>query len=148
MVQNNACYGSGKVVAVDKGSVLINIDQHQACEGCSLKSGCGHSLLSQKTKKQKSVLSLPLPNGTIKTGDKVEFSLQEHMILKAAVILYLPALVSFILGSLLGFWWGGVEVWSIVGGILGLILGLFFTYSIDKRLLFKAGFQPHIINIK
>ena len=142
---SEAYQGSGKVIAVNEGAVLIDLEQNNACDSCSLKQGCGHSFLSQKLKKNKSELLVSVEESSLHIGDKVAFEMQEDMVLKAAIILYLPALILFILGAVLGLKWGATEVWSILGSILGLFLGLFATYCLDKWFLIKEKFQPYLI---
>lgn len=138
----------GLVVSVNEDHVLVETQRSTGCSGCSSESGCGTSALSK--------LFVGTSKGPLKVkktvdcqvGDRVELWLDESRLLKHSFMAYgLPLIGLFVMAislskiaeSLLGQSSAIVELFAVVGGMLGLFLGWWITRRIYKPILPEIG---------
>ena len=122
------------ILRVEGGHVYLQARQTSSCDGCSLRSGCGHRLLDQifPGKTQTPVIaSLPVDAdpGDYKAGQSVSISMEEGALLKGAFLLYGLPLFGLLAGSMLTAAMGVHELLVLVGGMAGLTTGLLTVKS-------------------
>jgi sigma-E factor negative regulatory protein RseC len=102
---------SGRVVAIETDALWVETQQKTSCGNCAAQKGCGQSLLQQLYPARSNHLRVPLTgndpraNASARSyvvGDRVEFSLPDHIIVSGSLLLYLVPVIGLLLGSLLG----------------------------------------------
>ncbi|WP_198264676.1 SoxR reducing system RseC family protein [sulfur-oxidizing endosymbiont of Gigantopelta aegis] len=135
------------VIKCEQQYVWVQTQRQSSCGHCSVKNGCGTQLLSKvlgnKTTYVRCLNPDSLATQKLKEGDRVLIGLQESALLNGSFLMYLLPLASMILFAGLAVfsaksWWPeGVDLFSIIGALLGLVLG--FKIS---RLLTRCAPDP------
>ncbi len=102
-----------------------------------MNGACGTSLLERFFGRKRLLLTARNPIGA-QPGDEVVFGVSEDTLLKASFAAYLIPLLALIAGGIAGGALGeallpaGVEVLSVVGGIVGLAAALFWLVAFSR----------------
>lgn len=122
--------------------VFLETQNNPSCVSCSSKAGCGQ-VASIFTFKPKNKLKV---NNTLKLkeGDEVIVAMPTGTLLKATVLMYLLPLILLFLFSLIAKLALG-ESASIVGGVLGLLVGLVFVNRYSQQTRVSQEFQPKLL---
>ena len=127
----------------------VEVTRSAMCDGCSEAGSCISSLESGK--KALAVVKNPLG---ARAGDRVELSINQGVILRGTMILYLipvALLLAFIAGALFVnsfFGWGKSEnAVAALAGALGLALSFPLVRIISKRWKYLADQGPEISRI-
>lgn len=140
----------GIVRAVSQGLAEVECERRTACGSCSVKSGCGTSLLERFFGRRRGLLTAQ-DTLSVQPGDRVIVGVREEELLKAAVAAYLTPLLVMILGAVAGQWVGELllPAWadglSLLGGLAGLAVGLRFLALRFARPEPGAGLQAVIL---
>ena len=87
---------SAVVVKIENRQVWVESGQNDACGGCQQKASCTTHALGGVLKKN------PVPvdsNIQLKTGDQVIVAIDESLLLRAALVLYLAPLMALFTGA-------------------------------------------------
>jgi sigma-E factor negative regulatory protein RseC len=141
---------SGTVLTVSGALAEVACERRSACGACSVRSGCGTSLLNQLFGRRSRLLEARNPLGA-RPGDRVVVGIREDALVRAALSAYLAPLLAMILGAVAGEWlsshawpeWG--EGLSILGGAAGLATGLWGAAVLSARRAGDAGYQATIL---
>ncbi len=143
MIEENA-----HVIAIEGDVAWVETYRKSTCGSCSAKNSCGSSLLERFVGQRSTRLAVPLIEG-IKEGDEVVLGLDESSLLRGSFVTYmLPLLLMLILAVItptLSESWMNAEAASILGGIAGLGMGLFWLKRYAKRALIDGRFRPVIL---
>lgn len=130
------------VVSVESGIVKVIPERQSSCHSCSVKGGCGISVLSQLVGK-KQVAFVARSTIQVSVGDSVIISLRDGVLLLVSFVVYLLPIVLMGVGGLifptllaLTAISMTAEAASITGIFAGLAVGL-----LASRLFFN--FQSH-----
>lgn len=101
---------SGRVVAIEADALWVETQQQTTCGNCSVQKGCGQGLLQQLYPARQNHLRVLLAEHASTSdsatsyaiGDRVEFSLPDHIIVAGSALLYLVPIAGLLLGALLG----------------------------------------------
>ena len=139
------CHEEGMVSGVLPGNrVKVTVQRSEACHSCSAKGAC------QTLGGQTADLALILDNTVnAEPGDQVRITIEESALVKASLVLYLiPALClvgGALVGSLLAGKTGGdSNSTALVGSLVGLVLGLFMSWAMGKRMASGKTFIPRL----
>lgn len=142
------------ITATEGAFARVETQRSTACGGCAAKSACGTSVLGKLWGNRRASVKVlnPIDAGL---GEKVIIGLEESALTRASFAFYIVPLLSLILFAIFGQWlavwfnFTAVEPVSILGGLLGLMVGLrwlrFYTARIshDRRhqavILRRAG---------
>lgn len=127
-----------RVTAVQGDQAQVSIVSQSACGGCAAKSGCGTSVIASLFPQRQQQLRVTNSHHA-KPGDRVLIGLPESGLQRASLLLYGVPLLGLLGGALAGQHWGGSELQSILGGLLGASIGLWFVRWRSAR---GAGLQP------
>lgn len=140
-----------RVVAIEGDRALVQTQRRSACQSCSVKSGCGSSVLSTVVGTRSTQLSVENTlNASL--GDEVLLGMDENAMVQGSFLVYALPLLMLLVFALIGEQWAGaqqlnVELVSIVSGIAGFLIALWVTrYSVNKTRL-KHQIQPHMLRI-
>jgi sigma-E factor negative regulatory protein RseC len=112
-----------RIVAKDSDALWVETLAHSACGDCSAKSGCGTGLLERYLRTTQ-YLRIQLDSRSLnqyKLGDEIKLGMEESVVVRGSLLIYVIPLIGLLFGSGVGYQWG--EPGSIVGGIAGLVLG-------------------------
>jgi sigma-E factor negative regulatory protein RseC len=114
------------------GEIMIAVERSSACGNCAMSGLC----FTDDTKTIRLQARADFP---VKVGQIVRLSLEEGNLLKYSVITYLMPVILLITGAVIG---GSIRgggnsgnpLFSIIGGVTGLLIGLFLVKRYSKRL--------------
>lgn len=138
---------SAIVVKVDKRQVWVTSGQDSACSGCRQKSGCStHALAGILNKK-------PVPVDSefqLKTGDNVIVAIDEGLLLRASLLLYLAPLVVLFAGAGFVDWLVAdnnpyADLSIAAGALLSLLLALVLINKVQSLLLLNYYARPVVV---
>lgn len=144
MIEENA-----HVVAIEGDVVWVETYRKSTCGSCSAKNSCGSSILDRFVGQRSNRMAVSLIEG-IKEGDDVVLGLDESSLLRGSFAVYMLPLLSMLLmaataQALLSDGWMTSEAASILGGITGLGVGLFWLKAYAKRALIDGRFRPVVL---
>ena len=140
---------TGKVLAVESQCLWVETIRRSTCHSCSAQAGCGQGILNRAGLAKEHRLRVFL-NGMkaeqFAVGQFVQLSIPENILLRASVVAYLlPLLLFFVGASLTPELSGGGELYSVIGGALGLLLGLALVKLHAGRNRNNPDYQPQLI---
>ncbi|MFH0871522.1 MAG: SoxR reducing system RseC family protein [bacterium] len=122
--------------------MAVELPRSGACSKCGI--------CMQGEDQTKMILELENP-GRVRIGDWVTLELEGKRVLQAAAFAYGIPVVGLLLGALLGFYQAPSpaqgEVFTLIGGGLGLAVGLLLAVYLDRTWGKKGRFEPRIIEI-
>ncbi len=132
------------VVAVEGDYALLQTQRRSACQSCSVKQGCGTSVLSRVVGQRSTQLSV-LNTLSAQVGDEVIIGLEENALVHGSLLVYSLPLLMLLLFAVLGEYWAksqglGSEWIVIVSATLGFLLSLlvirlgFFNSKLSRRI--------------
>lgn len=122
-----------RVLGLQGGDALVEVGRQSACGSCAAKSGCGTSVVASLFPQRRQQLRVANTQAA-KPGDRVIIGLPEEGLQRASLLLYGAPLLGLLAGAGVGQQWGGSELQSILGGLLGAALGLWFVRWRSARL--------------
>ncbi|MCP3850276.1 MAG: SoxR reducing system RseC family protein [Gammaproteobacteria bacterium] len=139
------------VLKVEGDYVWVQTQRQSSCGQCSVKSGCGTSLLSQILgNKATHVRCHNQHSQHLVQGERVLVGLHESALLSGSLLVYFVPLLAMIVfaggGVLVAsiILPGNVDLISIVSAFFGLFIGLRFSNVISKKQA-NLNFEPVII---
>lgn len=124
------------VVAVEGQSAWVETERRSSCGSCEAK-GCGTGALSKVlgTKVQRMKVQNPIDS---QVGDTVILGIEEGVLIKGSLMVYIMPLMLMLAGGLLGQslapqWEMAPEGPSLLFGLLGLALGFLWLRRYNRR---------------
>ncbi len=134
----------------DDGYAIVETRQRAACGSCQSAGSCSTSVLSGLFKRRHNELRVLNPIAA-KPGERVIIGLQETALLKVSFLAYLLPLGCLLLMAVaaqqlsIHFVWMLGELPTILGGLLGLIIGLFLLRRSAARRAADPNYQAVIL---
>lgn len=133
------------VVDAHEGELLLEGIQRSACGACSARAGCGHRLLGRfKTPTIKAALAAD-DAFNYAPGQYVEVGIQEDLIVRASLLLYLLPLLGLLLGAGLVDYWRGAEWVTISAGVIGFFTGAGLVKRMSADDSFRHASQARVL---
>jgi len=138
---------SAIVVKVDKGEVWVTSAQNNACGGCQQKSGCSTNALAGILSKK----LVPVDSEfLLKTGDNVTVAIDESVLLRASLLLYIVPLIALFAGAGFTDWLLAdngpyVDLSIAAGALLSLFFALFLINKVQNLFLFNYYARPVVV---
>lgn len=135
-----------QIIEIDTARVKVAINSSSGCGACSAKSGCGNGILHRWLNPTRIMWIDADPEFCASSclDDAVKVGVDEQAFVRNALSLYLIPIMVFLTGAGLGYQFLG-EVASVLGGILGLVIGARLVRYLVKRSAYAAGFSPRIV---
>lgn len=133
------------VVEVSSQEVWVETCRQTACQSCSAKSSCGHSLLSKISSGKTQRLQVKTDK-ELQVGDQVVLGLDEGAFIRGSALVYLLPLLALIIGALTGeALFGQDSLMSFILAGAGLLAGFAYVrwYSWHHRQ--DAQYQPVVL---
>ncbi len=136
------------VIRVEGREALVESMQGGGCGHCDSEKGCGSGKLSQlfcsEPRRFRVRNDANVPVGTV-----VQIALAEGLLLRSALLMYMLPLLLLLCGAIVGAQFAHDErsrdVYSAIGGLLGLSLGFVIVKVISLRRNLSAVAQPIIL---
>jgi len=126
------------ITSCDGAFAQVETQRTTSCGQCQANSTCGTSLLNRFFGYRKVSVKALNPIDA-EPGDEVVVGLEESALTQASVMFYLVPILLLIGGAGCGQWlaewfnFSSTEPVSVVGGLLGLLIGLYWArYSANK----------------
>lgn len=136
-----------RVVALEPGIIWVETQAQSGCGSCAENSECGTGLL-QKYLQTSQYLRIEVSNGDearYQIGSELELGLDEGVMVRGSLLLYLLPLIGLLVGSGVGYNLGG-ELSSIVAGILGMFGSAAAVRWHANRNRFNPDYHPVILD--
>ena len=135
------------VVKIENHQVWVEGGQNSACGGCRQKASCTANALGGILKKK----SVPVDSGIqLKTGDEVIVAIDESLLLRASLLLYLLPLIALFTGA-------GIADWLLVdstryadlsiagSALMGFALSLWLINKTQSLLILNYYARPVVV---
>lgn len=133
------------VVEVSAEEVWVETCRQTACQSCSAKSSCGHSLLSKISSGKTQRLQVKTDK-ELQVGDQVVLGLDEGAFIRGSALVYLLPLLALIIGALAGdALFGQDSLMSFVLAGAGLLAGFAYVRWYSWRHRQDAQYQPVVL---
>lgn len=116
---------TGRVVAIEKDCLWVETIQQSACDSCAAQKGCGQRMMARmggRTTYIRVLLQGKNP-AQYQLDDQVQIGIQEEVVAKGSLIVYMVPLLGLVSGTVLGHGWNQTEWLSAIGGLAGFALG-------------------------
>lgn len=136
-----------KVVSVFNGEISVEIKRQSTCGSCSAKSSCGTSLIEKLLGQRNHHYSL-ISDMDVKPGDTVIIGLDEGSYLRGSFMVYSLPLIVMMLVAIVAHSLAdgrGSEFASIIGALIGFIIGLYLVKQFGRRVKSDSRYQPVIL---
>ena len=125
----------------------VEVHPKSSCGGCSASGVCGTAALSKVFGNKPTVTRVYNTLG-VKPGVRVVIGIHEKALSRISVMFYLVPLIALIILALLGqslaTWLGftAQEPFTILSGLVGLMVGLYLTRRFSERVNRDERYQP------
>ena len=135
------------VVKIENHQVWVEAGQNSACGGCLQKASCTTNALGSVIKKK----SVPVDSDMqLKTGDEVMVAIDENLLLRASLVLYLLPLIALITGAGIADWLLAdntlyADLWIAGSALLGFLLSLWLINKAQSLLILNYYARPVVV---
>ena len=141
---------------IEESAVVVKIENHQVwvesgpnsgCGGCQQKASCTTQAISSVLKKK----SVPVDSDIIlKVGDAVRVAIDENLLLRASLILYVLPLIALFTGAGMVDWLLADSVqykdlWVAASAVLSFLLSLWLINQAQYLLLLNHYARPVVV---
>lgn len=132
------------VIDVNEQQVLLQTQRKSACHSCSVKSGCGTSVLSKVVGKRSSRFTVE-KKFDVESGDSVIIAIDENALVQGSLLIYLFPLVFMMLAGITAEYLFATELMTILFVVLSFVCAMFFVRFVISVSTLKKSVQPHIV---
>ena len=132
------------VLEIRDQQALLQTQRKNACQSCSVKSGCGTSTLAKVVGNRSSQF---IVDNTldVHAGDQVVVAIDENALVQGSLLIYLLPLLSMLAAGIFAELFFSIELDTIVFSMVGFALSLFIVHYILPRSALKKSIQPHLL---
>ena len=134
------------VVKIENHQVWVESGPNSACGGCLQKASCATNAVGSVLKKK----SVPVDSDIqLKTGDEVMVAIDENLLLRASLLLYLVPLIALFAGAGMADWLLDskqyADLWIAASGLLGFLLSLWLINKAQGLLILSYYARPVVV---
>jgi sigma-E factor negative regulatory protein RseC len=135
------------VVKIENHQVWVENGQNSACGGCQQKSSCSSNALGNVLRKK----PVPVDSGMqLKTGDQVIVAIDESLLLRASLLLYMVPLIALFTGAGIADWLLAdkalyADLWIACSAVLSFILILWLINKAQSLLILNYYARPVVV---
>lgn len=120
---------TGRVIAVEPGSLWVETIRRSTCGSCSAAKGCGHGILNRMYDGHRNLLkvsSSAFPEGRFQVDDEVSIAIPEQVIVSSSFVVYIVPLLSTLIvaGMFAGLAPAASDLDTVLGAAVGFGLGV------------------------
>ena len=139
---------TGRVVEVRDQFAWIETVPKTSCNSCSVRSGCGTSVLAKVLGRRHTLVRVANPIGVV-VGDRVVIGISESGLVRGSLAVYFVPLVGLFFGAVGSHYLADstayAEVASIFGALAGFLAGLAWVQRFSRRTEQDARYQPVLL---
>jgi sigma-E factor negative regulatory protein RseC len=134
------------VMKIENHRVWVESRQNSACGGCQQKASCTTNALGSVLKKK----SVPVDSDIqLKTGDEVMVAIDESLLLRASILLYLVPLIALFTGAGIADWLLAdnalyADIWITVSALVSFLFSLWLINK-AQNLLILSYYAPPVV---
>jgi len=135
------------VVKIENHQVWVESGQNSACGGCLQKASCTTNAIGSVLKKK----AVPVDSDIqLKTGDQVMVAIDENLLLRASLLLYLAPLIALFTGAGMADWLLPVDahyadLWTAGSAALSFIVSLWLINKAQSLLILNYYARPVVV---
>ncbi|MDD5411758.1 MAG: SoxR reducing system RseC family protein, partial [Methylobacter sp.] len=134
------------VVKIENHQVWVESGPNSACGGCLQKASCATIAVGSVLKKK----SVPVDSDIqLKTGDEVMVAIDENLLLRASLLLYLVPLMALFTGAGIADWLSYnmqyADLWIASSGLLSFLLSLWLINKTQSLLILSYYARPVVV---
>lgn len=133
------------VVKIENHQVWVEAGPNSACGGCAQKTSCTTNAIGSVLKKK----SVPVDcDIQLKTGDQVMVAIDENLLLRASLLLYLLPLIGLFTGAGIADWWldnANQDLWIAGSALLSFVLILWLINKTQSLLILNYYARPVVV---
>jgi sigma-E factor negative regulatory protein RseC len=135
------------VVKIENHEVWVEGGQNSACGGCLQKTSCTANAIGSVLKKK----SVPVDSAIqLKTGDQVVVAIDENLLLRASLLLYLAPLIALFAGAGMADWLlpadaRYADLWTAGSAVLSFIVSLWLINKAQSLLILNYYARPVVV---
>ena len=135
------------VVKIENHQVWVESGQSSGCGGCQQKASCTTNAIGSVLKKK----SVPVDcDIQLKTGDEVVVAIDENLLLRASLLLYLMPLIALFTGAGIADWMlpdndQYADLWIAGSALLSFLLSLWLINKAQRLLILNYYARPVVI---
>jgi len=135
------------VVKIENHQVWVQSGQNSACGGCRQKASCTTNALGSVLKKK----SVPVDSGIqLKTGDEVIVAIDENLLLRASLLLYLAPLIALFAGAGITDWlladnFRYADLWIAGSALVSFVFSLWLINKAQSLLILNYYARPVVV---
>jgi sigma-E factor negative regulatory protein RseC len=135
------------VVKIENHQVWVVSGQNSACGRCQQKASCTTNALGSVLKKK----SVPVDcDIQLKTGDEVMVAIDENLLLRASLLLYLVPLIALFTGAGIADWLLPdsalyLDLWIAGSALLSFLLSLWLINQAQSLLILNYYARPVVV---
>jgi sigma-E factor negative regulatory protein RseC len=138
---------SAIVVKIQNHQVWVESGQHSACSGCHQKASCTTNALGSVLRKKSVPVDCDIP---LKTGDEVMVAIDENLLLRASLLLYLLPLIALFTGAGIADWLLEdnvlyTDLWIAGSALLSLLFSLWLINKAQSLLILNYYARPKVV---
>jgi len=143
---------TGRVVAVEPDSLWVETIRQNTCGSCVAQKGCGHGLMNKLTSRNHQAhhvraLVDPTDSQGYSLNDEVEIAVAEHVLVKAALFVYLAPLLALLAGAITASQLGLSDGFVALGAFFGFVFGLFIVRLHAWLTRNDVSQQPRVVGL-
>ena len=137
---------SAVVVKIENHQVWVESGSNSACGGCLQKASCTTNALGSIIKKR----SVPVDSDIqLKAGDQVMVAIDENLLLRASLLLYLMPVCALFTGAGIADWLlndnaKNADLWIAGSAVLSLLASLWIINKMQSRLILGYA-RPRVV---
>jgi sigma-E factor negative regulatory protein RseC len=134
------------VVKIDNHQVWVESGPNSACGGCPQKASCSTNAIGSVLKKK----SVPVDNDIqLNTGDQVMVAIDENLLLRASLLLYLLPLIALFSGAGMADWLladnANADLWIAGSAVLSFLASLWLINKAQSLLILNYYARPVVV---
>ncbi|MDD1633147.1 MAG: SoxR reducing system RseC family protein [Methylococcaceae bacterium] len=135
------------VVKIENHQVWVEAGQNSACGGCLQKASCTTNALGSVLKKK----SVPVDSGIqLQAGDEVIVAIDESLLLRASLLLYLMPLIALFTGAGIADWLLAdntlyADLWIAGSAVLSFLFSLWLINKAQSLLILNYYARPVVV---
>ena len=136
-----------RVVKIENHQVWVESGQNSACGGCQQKASCTANALGSVLKKK----SVPVDSDIqLKTGDEVIVAIDENLLLRASLLLYLAPLIALFAGAGITDWlladnFRYADLWIAGSALVSFVFSLWLINKAQSLLILNYYARPVVV---
>ena len=132
------------VVAVEGEYALLQTQRQSACQSCSVKKGCGTSVLSKVVGQRSSQIKVS-NTLNVSVGDHVVLGIKENALVQGSLLVYaLPLVFMLVFAVVAEVWLSSIGISNELLIILFAVLGFVTSIFVIRFGLFRTGLKQQI----